>query len=305
MKALAAFVMRGWSQATGVAVLCALLSPVLAPLSLVSAAVVALVTLRNGLVPGLQVAGAAGLATVLVGQLVFGQFVAALAFALLLWVPMLTLALVLRHTRSLPITLQAALLFGVAVVAFYLIAFDDPTAQWKTLLETALKGFFDAQEFDEETRTALVEGMARWMTGTLAAAYFLQLVASLLLGRWWQSLLYNPGGFRQEFHALRLSRVLAVIALPLFGALFVDGLPAALSYLALPVAAAFFLQGLALAHGQLAAFKAGPGWLIGIYALLVVAPPYAFMALTTAGYADVWMDFRTRVAKRSGGQDRS
>lgn len=296
MKAVAAFVMRGWIQATGVAVLCALLSPVLAPLSLVSAAVVALVTLRSGLVPGLRVAGAAGVVTVLAGQLVLGRIVPAVVLALLLWVPMLTLALVLRHTRSLAITVQVALLFGVAVVAFYLIGFDDPAAQWKTLLETALNGFFDAQELDEGTRAALVEGMARWMTGTLAAAYFLQLVASLLLARWWQSLLYNPGGFRQEFHALRLSRALAVVALPLFGALFVAGLPEALRYLALPVAAAFFLQGLALAHGQLAALKAAPGWLIGIYALLVVAPPYAFVAVTTAGYADVWMDFRARVA---------
>jgi hypothetical protein len=305
MKALASFVMKGWPQATGVAVLCALLSPVLAPLSLVSGAVVALVTLRNGLVPGLQVAGAAALVTVLAGQLVFGQIVAALAFALLLWVPMLVLALVLRHTRSLATTLQAALLFGVALVAFYVIGFDDAAAEWKTLLEGVLAGFFEAQEIDEASRAALIEAMARWMTGTLAAAYFLQVVASLLLARWWQSLLYNPGGFRQEFHALRLSRALAVVALPLFAAVLVDGLPDVLRYLALPVAAAFFLQGLALAHGQLAAFKAGPGWLIGIYALLVVAPPYAFMALTTAGYADAWMDFRGRMAKRTGGQDRS
>lgn len=305
MKALASFVMKGWPQATGVAVLCALLSPVLAPLSLVSGAVVTLVTLRNGLVPGLQVAGAAGLVTVLAGQLVFGQIVAALAFALLLWVPMLVLALVLRHTRSLATTLQAALLFGVALVAFYVIGFDDAAAEWKTLLEGVLGGFFEAQEIDAASRAALIEAMARWMTGTLAAAYFLQVVASLLLARWWQSLLYNPGGFRQEFHALRLSRALAVVALPLFAAVLVDGLPDVLRYLALPVAAAFFLQGLALAHGQLAAFNAGPGWLIGIYALLVVAPPYAFMALTTAGYADAWMDFRGRMAKRTGGQDRS
>jgi len=305
MKALASFVMRGWSQATGVAVLCALLSPVLAPLSLVSGAVVALVTLRKGPVPGLQVAGAAALVTVLAGQLVFGHFVAALAFALLLWVPMLVLALVLRYTRSLASTLQAALLFGAVLVLFYVIGFDDPKAEWKTLLETVLGGFFEAQEIDEASRAALVEAMARWMTGTLAAAYFLQLAASLLLARWWQSLLYNPGGFRQEFHALRLSRWLAVAAVPLFAAVFFDGLPDLLRYLALPVAAAFFVQGLALAHGQLAAFNAGPGWLIGIYALLVVAPPYAFTALTTAGYADAWMDFRARMAKRMGGQDRS
>ena len=305
MKALASFVMKGWPQATGVAVLCALLSPVLAPLSLVSGAVVALVTLRNGLVAGLQVAGAAGLVTVLAGQLVFGHLVAALAFALLLWGPMLVLALVLRHTRSLAATLQAGLVFGAVLVAFYVIGFDDAVAEWKTLLGNVLGGFFEAQGIDEADRGALIEAMARWMTGTLAAAYFLQLVASLLLARWWQSLLYNPGGFRQEFHALRLSRGLALVALPLFAAVVVDGLPDVLRYLALPVAAAFFLQGLALAHGQLAAFNAGPGWLIGIYALLVVAPPYAFMALTTAGYADAWMDFRARMAKRTGGQDRS
>jgi hypothetical protein len=297
--------MRGWSQATGVAVLCALLSPILAPLSLVSAAIVALVTLRNGPVPGLQVAGAAGLVTVLAGQLVFGQPLAALAFALLLWVPMIVLALVLRYTRSLASTLQAALLFGVVLVGFYVIGFDDPVAEWKGLLETVLGGFFEAQQIAEADRAALIEAMARWMTGTLAAAYFLQLAASLVLARWWQSLLYNPGGFRQEFHALRLSRVLALAALPLFAAVFFEGLPPLLRYLALPVAAAFFLQGLALAHGQLAAMKAGPGWLIGIYALLVVAPPYAFMALTTAGYADAWMNFRGGPTKQPGGQDPS
>jgi len=304
MKALASFVMKGWSQATGVAVLCALLSPVLAPLSLVSGAVVALVTLRNGLAPGLRVAAAAGLVTVLTGQLVFGHFVAALLFALLLWVPMLVTSLVLRHTRSLAAGLETALAFGLALALFYVIGVDDPEAHWKTLLDRVLDGFFEAQSVDEAGRGALVEGMARWMTGTLAAAYFLQLAASLLLARWWQSLLYNPGGFRQEFHGLRLSRWLAVAAVPLLAALFFGGLPDLLRSLALPVAAAFFLQGLALAHGQLAAFNAGPGWLIGIYALLVVAPPYAFAALTTAGYADAWMDFRARMAKRSGRQDR-
>jgi hypothetical protein len=231
--------------------------------------------------------------------------VAALAFALLLWVPMLVLAVVLRYTRSLAATVEVALLFGVALIAFYVIGFDDPAGEWKTLLETVLAGFFEAQEIDEASRAALVEAMARWMTGTLAAAYFLQLVASLLLARWWQSLLYNPGGFRQEFHAFRLSRGLAVAAVPLFAALFFEGLPDLLRYLALPVGAAFFVHGLALAPGQLAAFKAGPGWLIGIYALLVVAPPYAFTALATAGYADAWMDFRARLVKRSGGPDNS
>jgi hypothetical protein len=305
MKALATFLMKGWSQATGVAVLCALLSPVLAPLSLVSGAVVALVVLRKGPVPGLQVAGAATLVTALATQLVFGQFVVGLAFALLLWAPMILVALVLRYTRGLATALEAALLISAALVFFYLAVADDPVREWTELLNTALAGLLEAQQLDEANRAAVIEAMARWMTGTLAAAYFLQLAASLFLARWWQALLYNPGGFRQEFHALRLGRWVAVAALPLAAALYVDGLPELLRYLALPVAAAFFLQGLALAHAQLAAFKAGPGWLIGIYALLVVAPPYAFTALTTAGYADAWLDFRARTTKRQGDRERS
>lgn len=305
MKALASFVMKGWSQATGVAVLCALLSPVLAPLSLVSGAVVALVTLRKGAVPGLQVAGVATLVTALATQVVFGQFVVGLAFAVLLWAPMIAVALVLRYARQLSTALEAALLLSGALVLVYLGVADDPVRQWTELLGTAFAGLFEAQQLDEASRAALIEAMARWMTGTLAAAYFLQLAASLFLARWWQALLYNPGGFQQEFHALRLGRWLAIAALPLAVALYLDGLPEVLRYLALPVAAAFFLQGLALAHGQLAAFKAGPGWLVGIYALLVVAPPYAFTALTTAGYADAWLDFRARMAKRQGDQDRS
>jgi len=305
MKALASFVMKGWLQATGVAVLSALLSPVLAPLSLVSGAVVALVTLRKGPVPGLQVAAVAALVTAIAGQVVFGQFLAGLAFALLLWGPMLALAVALRYTRSLPRMLEAALLLSAALVLFYLAVSEDPARDWTELLNAALGPLFEAQQLDEASRAALVAAMARWMTGTLAAAYFLQLTASLFLARWWQALLYNPGGFRQEFHALRLGRWLAVVAVPLAAALYFDGLPTLLRHLALPVAAAFFLQGLALAHAQLAAFKAGPGWLIGIYALLVVAPPYAFTALTTAGYADAWLDFRARTARRPGGQDRT
>jgi hypothetical protein len=299
MKALAAFVMKGWLQATGVALLTALLSPLFAPLSLLSGAVVALVTLRNGAADGLRVAAVASAGTA-VAAMLFGQLTVGVLFALLLWIPMLVLGIVLRHTRSLATTVEVAVGFGALVVLFYLLRFDDPARDWAGILETMLSGLLDAQQLDDASRQALTEAMGRWMTGALAAAFFLQTVAGLLLGRWWQALLYNPGGFRAELHALRLHRWLAILALPLAAALFVDQLPELLRYLALPVVAAFFLQGLALTHAQIAAFSAHVGWLIGVYALLILAPPYAITALATAGYADAWMDFRRRSEKRPG-----
>jgi hypothetical protein len=301
MKALAGFVMKGWPQATGVALLTALLSPLFAPLSLVSGAVVALVALRNGAAEGLRVAAVASAGTA-VAAMLFGQLTVGVLFALLLWVPMLVLGIVLRDTRSLPLAVEVAVGFGALVVVFYLLRFDDPAREWAGILETMLSGLLDAQQLDAADRQALTEAMGRWMTGALAAAFFLQTVAALLLARWWQALLYNPGGFREEFHALRLHRWLAIVALPLVAALFVEGLPDILRYVALPVVAAFFLQGLALTHAQIAAFSANVGWLVGVYALLILAPPYAVTALATAGYADAWMDFRHRGENKPGGQ---
>ena len=300
MKALATFVMRGWSQATGVAVLCAVLSILLPPLSILSGAVVALVALRDGAQAGLKLLAAATVVTALALQLVVGQAAVALLLPLLLWVPMLVLALALRYTRSLPAALLIAVGFGTLIVLAHVVALDDPAGHWTEVIGAQVGEVLTAQGLDEAASKQVLEAMGRWMTGALAAAYFLQIAASLLLARWWQALLYNPGGFGAEFRALRLPRWLALLALPLFAALFVAGLPDVLRYLALPVAAAFFVQGLALAHAQLAAFKAGPGWLIGIYALLVVATPYAFIALATAGYADAWMDFRARRTNRPG-----
>lgn len=303
MKALASFVMRGWSQATGVAVLFALLSLVLPPLSVLSGAVVALVALRNGADAGLRVLVAATVAMAVALYALVGQPMVALLVPLLLWVPMLILALVLRYTRSLAAGVLTALAFGALIVVTHLIVLDDPAREWTELLGEQVGEVLKAQGLDEAASGQVLAAMGRWMTGALAAAYFLQIAASLFLARWWQALLYNPGGFGAEFRALRLPRWLAGVAVPLVAALFVDGLPDALRYLALPAVAAFFLQGLALAHSQLAAFNAGPGWLVGIYALLVVATPYAFTALATAGYADAWMDFRARKAKPPGEGD--
>ncbi len=150
---------------------------------------------------------------------------------------------------------------------------------------------------DEAQRTLFIEQLARWMTGLLAAGFFLQLVLSVLIARWWQAMLYNPGGFRQEFHTLRLHRALGFAGLLLLGLILagLGGEGGLILDLTLLLAAALLLQGLAVAHGVSGLRKAHPVWLVAMYILWFFAMPQISMMLVAVGLADLWLDFRARV----------
>jgi hypothetical protein len=123
----------------------------------------------------------------------------------------------------------------------------------------------------------------------------------LFLARYWQAALYNPGGFREEFHGLRLRRAV-LIALPLLLLLaWAQGETGSLpAQLVLVLEAGLLLQGLALVHGVVGRLGAGIPWLVGFYSLLVVGFPHTVTLVTIAGYFDGWLDFRTKVRARSG-----
>jgi hypothetical protein len=48
------------------------------------------------------------------------------------------------------------------------------------------------------------------VTGLVALMYALGVLAGLFLGRWWQAILYNPGGFKKEYLTLRSQPKLAI-----------------------------------------------------------------------------------------------
>ena len=53
-------------------------------------------------------------------------------------------------------------------------------------------------------------------------------------------------------------------------------------------------QGLALVHAVVTALGLHKGWLLGLYALLVVALPQIGMVLSALGLTDSMLDFRRR-----------
>jgi len=302
MRALASLVMRGRTQAATLAASFAVLALLLPPVSVLSSAVVGLVALREGERAGLWVMGLAGLGCGLMGGLAFGNPLPVLGYVALLWLPVWILALVLRSTRSLEAAVQAALVFGVLFIAVYFLQMDDPEAGWKELLQPFADAISQTDILSRDQQDAFMTELARWMTGLVAAGFFLQLVVALFIARWWQAMLYNPGGFRAELHSLRLSRTLAYLTLPLLAAFVMNsgGDWQLVRYLGTLAVAAYALQGLAVVHGVVGKAGAHSAWLYGMYVVLFFAMPQVSMALALTGYLDAWLDFRGRIPARKG-----
>ena len=141
----------------------------------------------------------------------------------------------------------------------------------------------------------MLEAMSAWMPGAIAAGFVLQSMAALFLARWWQSVLYNPGGFGAEFRQLRLPRVLAAVTLVVLAFLWLLPELRLATYVATLLLAGWGIQGVALAHGLRAQLGLNSAWLVVMYAALFFAMPYVTGFLAFAGFSDAWLDFRARL----------
>jgi hypothetical protein len=304
MKALAAFVMRGRSPAALVAAVAAVLFWLFPPFLVASDAAVALVTLRRGAAEGAWVMALAGLGAVALTGLALGTPWPMLEVLPVCWLPLWLLALVLRATVSLSRTVQAAALLGLLGVGGIYLALGDPAiwwggvlGQWERELAALAPPGQPADPATLDQLLALLKEWAPYLPGQVVGAVLLFALVGLLLGRWWQALLFNAGGFRPEFHELRLGRPLAVLTLALFGAAMLSGWPP-LSNAALVLGLLYTVQGVALVHAVAFGRRLSPAWLLLFYLLLLV--PLLSQLVMALGVADAWADFRNRVRPRLG-----
>lgn len=273
-----------------------LLPPLTSPLVYLGGAVIGLVTLRLGALQGLSVVLAGGAALGVMGALSSGLALPLIAGAWILWLPVWTLGWVLRASRSLALSLQVAAACGVLLVGLAHLWLGPPAAWWAPRLDEVLGPMFAAQGLDA---ASYLPNLARWMTALSVAALILGALLSLLLARAWQAGLYNPGGFAAEFRDLRLGRNFAVVSLLLGGlaALPVGAVAQFLADAVLSLLVVYLLQGLALAHAIVHNTQAHRGWLIGLYAVLLVAAPELMPLLALLGWMDAWIDFRARLRR--------
>jgi hypothetical protein len=235
-----------------------------------------------------------------------GSPLPAIGFALGLWLPVWLLGILLRQSRSLDLTIQLAALFGLFFVVGIRLVSSDPAAFWSEVLEPIRENLVESGTFDAARSEELLARISHWMTAALAAAYYFQLIAALFLGRWWQALLFNPGGFGAEFRAFRVGPGVGYLALGLLALVLIVDQALWASELLLLLAPLFLLQGVAVVHGLVAALSVSRAWLIAFYVLLLLSMIGISLGLiltTGLGLVDVWADLRGRVAARNADRD--
>lgn len=234
--------------------------------------------------------------------LAIGTAYPVLAFTLITWAPIWLLASLLRNTVSLSTALTGAALLGALGVVVAHIVLDAPADWWHSVLDEIFRHAIEGSHLslDEqvlENLGAMVDYLAPIMTGLVAAGSVFGLIVTLFLARWWHAMLDNPGGFAREFHGLRFDRSVAIAAvfvtvLALFANDMTGGLAREVLWLFVVL---YLFQGLALVHGLVAKRGAATGWLVALYALLLVFSPQVIVLLALAGISDTWLDLRERL----------
>lgn len=297
MKFLATFIMKGRMQAMMVASVLALLSLQFPPISIVSSAAVALVTLRRGGKEGLYVLLCSCFAAALLSVFLLGNYQFALLYGLVLWMPVWLIAIVLREGRQLATAIEIAVLLGiVAVVGFYLYQ-PEPAQVWRGVLDTMIQPMLNAQtDVPPEAIKQSADAFAHYMTGFVAAGSVYGLLFGLFLARWWQAILYNPGGFKAEYLALRGRSALATMTVLIIApALMASGTIADVcrNVLVLMFVLYTFI-GAAVLHAVFAARSSGRFMVPLLYVTLLIIP-HVTAVIALCGLSDAWLDLRNKI----------
>ena len=303
MRALANLILRGSPSAILVTAVAAVLSIALPPFSHLSGAALGLVTLRKGLRDAFIVLLGASAVLFAVGQMSVAAGTATAVFlgamVTALWLPIIATAYTLRTTRDMGASLLLVGALALVAVVGIFVSLDDVAGWWRLVLHNLLRPLLEESNVPmlSSEIEAVITSMARVMSGIMAVVVVYTTMINLFIARWFQAIVYNPGGFRTEFLALRMGRRTAIGALVvvLSGALGSGTFGDLALNLALVVMAMYSLQGLALAHAIVAAGKAHNAWLIGTYVLMLFFLPHVMLVLSAAGFADSWVDFRARM----------
>lgn len=288
MRNIAELIMKGRMQAG----LLALLGTCVPMFFWFSAAVVALVILRQGLNRGIEV---------LLWALIPAGYWAMEGnpSALFTLLSCVVLATCLRKTVSWSTTLVLALVVGGIEALIVQSIMPEAIAALSEMANNMIKEQLLVASAEVVVEQALLDQLSLLipfiMVGVISWLYQLFAVGGLLLARYWQSMLYNPGGFGTEMNALRLPTLWAVLLLALIvlGAQLSPWLAILVPIASIPL----FVAGVTLVHSQVKRRKMSKSWLYGLYLLLLLATQIIYPLLVLLAFLDSVFDFRAKKSK--------
>jgi len=274
MRGLAEYAMHGRRQAIIVVVITGLFPIV----NCLSAAIVGLVNLRKSATEGLIILLWSMLPAVLF-------WIAGDSTPAVLMVSTAILAQALKYFESWSKVIMLGTVLGI-LTQLSLVWQDAYVEQLVSIVEEAIVLQQSQGIVVEYTASELV----RLLLSFYGAYHFATVITCLVLARWWQAVLYNPGGFKTEFHQLRLEPGFAVLLTGfIFAAL--TGVPPLDTWLVI-MCIPPLLGGLALLHYVVAYRKMGFSWIVIAYLLALFMSPMVILL----GLIDGIMNFRKRIA---------
>lgn len=290
---MAGFIMAGRIQAAIFVVLSTLISLLFPPLIVFNNAAIALITLRKGWQQGIIYTLLASVTLLFISVALDQQASRGFLAGLANWLPMVIIASALAATQSWSKTLQLILLTATAGVLLFHFMQPDAAAYWKPVLEQFKPLLKQGYELSDAKIDESINDIAKWMTGTFAAALALISILSLIIARNWQAVLYNPGGLGEEFRQINLGKQ-AASALLVGIAIAVLTMNQLVVELIMVGIAVFMFQGLSLAHALVKSYNLNKAWLIGLYLMMFLLLIQMIVLLATFGIIDTFVDFRRR-----------
>jgi len=297
------FILQGRFQAVGVAFVTAYI-PLLGSISVL---ISAFITLRKGPLEGFIVAIAAVAPFILKylsagtvhGNLALFALSVNIFSAFVVWL----LAVVLRRFGNWCSLLYVTLLLSFSCIVLLHLSFPDIQGFWQQHLtsyfsgaNTALNGL-SRTELPQSDIIRVVGFLKTVATGLFLAGILVNAFLQLIVARWWQAVMFNPGGLKKELYQIRLSQLTGALFLIAFGlsyfknAIAIDTMP--LFFMAMCAA------GLSVLHAYFSKKKAGLVFLFAVYLFLIWLIPFSVVVIALVALFDIWLNLRKRFLKEA------
>ena len=200
------------------------------------------------------------------------------------------LAIILRTFVDLRLALLCASAAGVLVYFGLMSIMPEFLVINITEVELIFAELFKS---DPETWQKMQPHFTSSIVGALSAGLVLIITLCLLLARWWQSLLYNPGGYREEFLSLKLPTVFSgsVVLMVVLGSNLPPLIAGLLSIITIPL----IIAAAALAHSIVERKNLDKNWLVAFYTSVILLGNFLSPLLIFIVFLDGILDFKKRL----------
>ncbi len=287
MQPFGHWLLRSRKNAIGLALVCALL-PFLSWLAVI---ILALVTLRLGAKEGAVI-----LLFIVIPQVGFALYGHSnmmvynlFAGAIMVYV----LAAVLRGSHNWALVLIIGVAIALAVILIIHGSIDNINHWWEQKMLSYLQELKSNVAVDSTEQQASILRLAKFATGLQAAILLLVDFVWLMIARYWQSLLFNPGKFQSEIQNIRLPKWCGAVLVSIMALSYFSEWPVLMDFMPIMLVP-FIIAGLSLTHFVVKVRQANMFWLILCYIALALFLPYMGMALVLIAITDSVMNLRLR-----------